>query len=337
VKTVRRTLANGDVKAYHYDRAAARQRQYVATQRAFLRTLIEGYVKSPEFNRLAENTRYQKRQYLTIIEDELGWMSRAELEAKSARAEFYELRNKFQATPARADMMMAHLRALLAWADDQGHIEDNRAIGLKHLRDAKAASRSGCIWADALFDRLLAEAKPEFGRLLRFAKFTGCRVGDLCALTWGQFDGEWLVYKPQKTARKTGAVVHLPLFALTPLRELMASLPRGGKDDPLLTTETGIAWTQANISKQLGQAMLDAGIDDDLHFHDLRGTLDTLLQEARCTEVEAAVIMGHSFGEKVKMGRAYIARTRNLSMNAYTTLDRYLSGGAPVLQLVKSA
>ena len=61
---------------------------------------------------------------------------------------------------------------------------------------------------------------------------------------------------------------------------------------------------------------------DELHWHDLRGTLVSLLAEAGCSEIQIAAITGHSV-ENSQVG-GYLSMGRNLAIEAYTRLDSML-------------
>ena len=58
---------------------------------------------------------------------------------------------------------------------------------------------------------------------------------------------------------------------------------------------------------------------DDLHWHDLRGTLVTMLAEAGCSEIQIAAITGHSVINSQVSG--YLNMGGNLAIEAYKKLD----------------
>ena len=61
---------------------------------------------------------------------------------------------------------------------------------------------------------------------------------------------------------------------------------------------------------------------DELHWHDLRGTLVSLLAEAGCSEIQIAAITGHSVINSQVSG--YLNMGRNLAIEAYSKLDEFL-------------
>ena len=60
----------------------------------------------------------------------------------------------------------------------------------------------------------------------------------------------------------------------------------------------------------------------DLHWHDLRGTLVTMLAEAGCSEIQIAAITGHSVINSQVGG--YLNMGQNLANDAYKKLDKML-------------
>jgi integrase len=63
----------------------------------------------------------------------------------------------------------------------------------------------------------------------------------------------------------------------------------------ILRTTLGEPWTTDGFKTSWGKAFDRAGLDDeDLHFHDLRGTAVTRLALSGCTVLEIAAITGHS-------------------------------------------
>ncbi len=131
---------------------------------------------------------------------------------------------------------------------------------------------------------------------------------------WIDADG-WLVFTPQKTARKTRVVVSLPTFALAPFAELLESLPKSGL---LLPTSRGGAWSADSLRSRFWKLRTEVfGRGFGKTFHDFRGTTATELSDAGCSENEIAAIMGWAIGGEVPMSKNYVKRTRQLALNAF--------------------
>jgi integrase len=318
VKVVRRTLADGRVKEYRYARDEKKPRK----PEGDLRWLFNEYSESPEFKRLVPHWRERKLWLFREIERELGWMSLADLEDRRARADFYALRDKHAGLPNRADQMMRALASTLAWAYDRGMIGSNQAQRMKPLVDWTRSPHQDKCFTEEQEEVLVTSLPDDLRRLYLFAVYTGMRRGDIAALprTALKRDG-WLVWTPAKTSRKTGVEVHLPTFALPPLAEVIAEMPKEGP--MLLATDRGLAWSEFNISHRWRRAMAPLGFQG-MRFHDVRHTTENRLRAAGCTEAESGVITGRALASG--SARLYVARTRELALNAYAKLWRYLEG-----------
>ena len=73
-----------------------------------------------------------------------------------------------------------------------------------------------------------------------------------------------------------------------------------------------------NLHKAMNPIRIEAEVDD-LHWHDLRGTLVSLLAEARCTEIQIAAFTRHSLARSQIGG--YLNMGGNLAIEAYKKLD----------------
>jgi len=313
MKIVRRQLADGSVREYRYKRREKRER----AADGILRRLFNEYSVSPEFKRLVPAWQQRKLWLFKIIEQRLGWMTYADLNSRVARAKFYELRDEHASLPDRADKMMQALCSALEWAYDRGKIDVNHARRISSLVNRPDPKHYTLEQEELILSKLPADLRT----LYLFALYTGLRRADLCALTWKHLKDGWLVVQPQKTARKTGVWVHLPTFALPPLKELIAGLSKKGEH--MLTTGTGLPWSEFNVSHRWRRAMLKIGIEGTW-FNEIRHTTATRLVEAGCTDAERGAIMGHALSKG--SGAAYVARTRALSLNGYTRWAKALEG-----------
>jgi len=332
-KTVRKRLADGTIKEYSYDLEAIARRKKADAERRGILYLASLYYASPEFARLSDDWRRAFRNYVTLANDELGWMTLDDLAEKKSRMKFYALRDLHAATPAKADKLMTVLGTLLSWAYNRNHLDYNHAVGIDRLVPS-TQTRAECIWSVDQQVALCTKGGDDLAEAFRLAYYTLIREDDLCGLRWDQFDGHWLVYRPSKTAQSTGVVVHLPVYRLKPLRELVAGLSRC--TDYMLTTAAGHPWTASNLSKRFNKARAEAGLAGaDRTWHDIRGTGETQLYLAGCTDAEVASISGHAMGDRAQQ-RSYLARVRGLAEHAYDKWDRYIRGGGEVLKLVRN-
>jgi integrase len=330
VKIVRKTLADGTVKEYRYDLNEQAQRRFHLSQRDGIHKLAQSYYASPEFRGLSERWQKATRYYVGIIEERLGWMTLRELSDRRARAEIYELRDSCADYPAKADKLMNVLRTIIGWGYERAMVDANHAIGIGRLSPSGPV-RSDKIWTPELEQTLLAVATSAFRELFRFALFTAGRQSDLIGLKWSNFNAGWISWQPAKTVKSTGIWVHLPAYALDPLRELMVGLSRCS--DYILTTDQGRPWSAENVKKHMRIAKAKAGLGDaDLTFHDIRGTTATRLLEAGATDAETEAVLGHTFGRGLSL-RDYAARSKKLALNAYLKWNAAMKGDAQVIPI----
>ncbi len=323
-KIIRRTLADGSVKEYRYER---KPREIRPTTGGALRRLFNEYSVSPEFKRLAPSWQPKKLHYLKLLEHELAWMTLKDMESRYARTEFYAVRDRHADFPTRADHLMQALSSVLEWAYDRGKLEVNHARRIKGIGE-KTDPKHYTHEHEELFSRELPE---DMWKLYQFALYTGLRRTDICNAKWSDIKEGWLVVQPRKTMRKTGAWAHLPIFALPPLKALVASMPK--TTDYIMTTETGVPWTDFNVSHRWRRIMLKLGIEGTW-FNEIRHTTATRLVEAGCTDAERGAVMAHALSEG--SGKAYVARTRQLAMNAYEKWAKALEAtGAEIIELGK--
>ncbi len=317
VKTVRKLLADGTVKEYRYSRTKRQKR--IRPEQGAIRQIADLYAQSPEFLKLSKRWQGAKHFYLRLLEAELGWLTIDDLNDRSVRGDFYELRDRYAERQDKADKLIDTLKGMLGWAYERNRLAYNHALGIPHLAPS-GQRRSEIIWTEdneavvySTFPRPLVEA-------FRFALFSAARQADMCRLKWENYRDGWITYRQSKT----GATVRLPVFALPPFQELIKSLSRSSEF--MLTTATGHPMDVAHLGKSYRQAYAKSELKPlGLRWHDLRGTASTRLAEAGCTDAEVAAITGHSIGPGTKLGD-YVARSRTLALHAYEKWAKAMEG-----------
>lgn len=337
VKVVRSRLADGSEKAYRYHRLTGRPIEGEPGTRAFelsymaaavpkaaapqrqldLVWLIEKYQTSQDWQGLAKATQETRRSYFKRIKTRFPNAPLIHFDNEEIVGVLYEWRDEVAAevSPFSADKHLDALRAVLTWAQKRRMVKINWAKGIDRLVPL-SHNRSQLVWTPELWTTLYEAAEQDERDLLDFATFTAARETDIAAMRSEWFDGKWLVYTPQKTANRTGVVVHLPVYALPPFAALMERLPRCS--EYILTTRTGQPWTASNIKLRMRDLKARAFPDGDpgRTFHDIRGTTISRLYTAGCTDAEVASVDGHAIGKGTTLGR-YAERNRKLALNAY--------------------
>lgn len=334
-RAIRKRLADGSVKLYYYHRktgrpilgepgtrafeiaaiAAGEPKPGPARERRDFQWLIDQYQASPDWRALAKATKETRASYFRRILAHFAGIEMEDIDQEAFVPDLYAWRDELALiSPMTADHAIDNLRALLSWAKERRIVRMNWAREIKRLTPS-THNRAELVWTPDLWETLLGAAAEDERQLLRFAEYTAAREADIPLMRWDQFDGQWLVYKPQKTARKTGVTVALPVHALPPFAALLEELPRS--TEYILTTCQGLPWSTSNIKLRMRalKAKAFAG-DPGRRFHDIRGTTISRLFAAGCTDAEVAAIDGHAIGRGTMLGR-YAERSRQLALNAY--------------------
>lgn len=321
VKTVRHKMADGSVKEYSYRMAGGSERVQAPEPVVGIHWLVEKYLSSPEYERLAPATARHYRLYIDDIRDTFGWMSIEHLEDRRSRQAFFEWRDSKAKTPANADHAIAVLRLVLGWAYKRGMLGVNHAREIDTLQPP-GQSRADIVWSAETFQDFTSKCRPDLAAAMQLAWLTSARLGDVCGWTWDQIDSlGWLVYRPHKTVNSSRIELHLPTHTLPPLRDLLETLPKTRK--PILSMRSGepmIADSLGGLFRRERERLIP---DADLHFHDLRGSAITSMLDAGCTNAEVASISGHIVdsqlqGRGIGNMKRYVKVTRERAVNTFT-------------------
>lgn len=293
-------------------RDARRRKPVKKTPRsALLPALIRDFEESPEYERAAPSTKKIRRIALRRIEDWFLEYHIVHFNDHAIRRDIYAFRNSMTKTPRMAEVCIQTLCLLLNWAYDQGaEITVNHALRIKRL-DSKVHPRSQIVWNDDQRLRFWTESEPAIAIAHKALFYSGARVGDVTQWQPSNYDGQWLAFVPQKTA-KLGIEVHLPAYIIPPFKALLdTGLP--------FLTKSGKPWRPNYLIQRLIEERHRIfGRELDLHSHDLRGTLATKLADASCPDREIQAVIGHTTRDRGMTLPAYIRRTRQQTLNAYT-------------------
>ncbi|MEO8564109.1 MAG: tyrosine-type recombinase/integrase [bacterium] len=213
----------------------------------FYRQAIEGvYRSSPN-----ETQAYLVRDCASIASRRLDRVTRADI-VQIIRAK--------SATPNAQAKLLAVLKKFTAWAQLGGLIEDDPCIGLtgKRLSIPAQQPRKRKLSDDELVALFKMEDEP-YGRLLRFALLTGCRIGEAMQFEPDQVDGDvWTV--PMTKNGKPHSV---------PLSKSAAAIAKAGWPARSYNAvfshlvATGIGWRPHDLRRTAATRMRDAGVAAD--------------------------------------------------------------------------
>ncbi|MCJ2112928.1 tyrosine-type recombinase/integrase [Methylobacterium sp. E-025] len=332
INTVRYPAADGSTVTYYYHRATGRRLQGEPGTAEFQASfeeagrassqergagtvswLIRQYCDSLQWKKLAESTRAIGTLNLKAAEAKWGTTPLKHVENPRSRPLFLRWHDSLAETqPRAADNKLAALARVFSWGYDRGHVTHNPIATFER---AYGNSRAELIWLPEHVTAFEAAAGPEIELALLLALHTGQRQGDLLRLPWSAYDGHAITMRQGKGGRK----VWIP--ATIALRDALGTAPR--RATTMLTKADGVAWSKSAFHHAWKATFAKAGISDDLHFHDLRGTAVTMLSEAGCTPQEIATITGHTLASVNKILEVYLARTKALAQSAIVKLDAH--------------
>ena len=218
LKHVKRVRSKGRTYWYHritgerlsndHEERAARVMEINRTMKGTIRKIVSGsladvitqYKKAPEYRELREQTRRYYTRYLDMLGETWGTHSVTTIERKHVLA----LRDKFADTPSKANIVVAVLRIVLAYAIERDFRGDNPAVGIKKLKMGAGYSA----WSNEAITRFLEAAPPMMALALKLGLYTGQRGGDVLAMSWHDYDGQRIKVVQSKTGTKLSIPVH---------------------------------------------------------------------------------------------------------------------------------
>ena len=214
-----------------------------------------------------------------MIEDEFGTMPLAAVQDRRARGKFKEWRDTMADRPRVADYAWVVLARVLSVAKDRGTITLNVCERGGRLYEA---DRAEIIWTSDNITAFCNVASDELQFALLLALWTGQRQGDLIRLSWSQYDGKHIRLR-QSNGRKKKGKKRVVIPAGDTLRAALDERRPKKAEGTILRNTFGEPWTSDGFRTSWGKACEKAGLaDQDLHFHDLRGTAVTRLALAGC-------------------------------------------------------
>ncbi len=345
VNTVRKRLADGTVRTYHYHRATGAALPGKPGDPAFLAAMVEAeriapkdvgnvnalirdYLLSLTFERKAVSTQREYKRMLTELEAKFGKLPIRALESPRVRGVFLDYQEEIgRDRPREADNRLSVLSAVFSYAARKGRIKDNPLAGFERIY---SGDRSEMIWTASDIAAFMGAAPLELQEAMILALHTGQRYGDLIRLRWSDYAGETISLKQNKT--KARVTIHVSQA----LRRMLDGMDRRGPY--ILTRDDGRPWFTEGNDKELGKQwsahMVACGLRPEgygelskaqkaehLRFNDLRGTAVTLLSEAGNGIPQICAVTGHTLQSATRILEKYLAMTPALSKAAILAFE----------------
>lgn len=273
-RVVRRTLADGTTREYHYGPYKARKASRVPPDS--IEALMRAYMRSPAWRGLAKSTKASRTVYLR----ELAPISHIGVRSVTRR-EIVTLRDAVaeRGNGAGNGFLMA-VSVLFDWAVEQGWLAMSPVYKIKPLAAGHLPE-----WTAEQAQIALQHAPERLRRVIILGLYTGQRRGDLCAMRWSNYDGETLRFVQQKTGAKMVLQVHPDLKA-----ELDAWLREG---ETILLNARGGPWAPNTLSKLMPKVLQGQGLPVGLNVHGMRKLFATGMADNGATAHEIQASTGH--------------------------------------------
>ena len=273
------------VEAYEVALAAAMQRHHTPNAAGgTLAWLIERYLASPDYARLAPITKKNLRGEMDWLKANAGALDVAQIRVRHVEAAMGKKAGPIAEKPAAANKVKKLFSRLLSFAVRLELISVNHASRAKTYKTNEAGYHT---WSDSEVEAF--RARWPSGTLPRFALELSLNTGmarqDMAVATWSQVDGGRFKYTRGKTRQGTSLPILDDLLDEIHLQERRGLL--------MLTHGTGQSYKSESLGNWFKARCADAGIPH-CNLHGLRKAGATRLAEAGATENEIAAFLAHS-------------------------------------------
>ncbi|WP_346657234.1 tyrosine-type recombinase/integrase [Rhizobium herbae] len=243
-------------------------------------SLIDDFRKTAGYQKLAPSTRRDYERQFATIRLKFETFPVPAIEARGSRRLFIDWRDTMREAPRSADMHIALLSRLFAWAKGNELILRNPLESVERLHDA---TRRDIIWSNEQLTKLLADATPHLRDVALIALWTMQRQADVLTMPTLAFDGERTSIKQGKTGARV-RVVAAP--------DILPILGKAKREERqrVLVNSYGQNWTSSGFRASWRKEMARLKITG-VTFHDLRGTAITY----------AYANLNRSHDEKIKL------------------------------------
>lgn len=303
-KTIPRKLADGTVKRYHYHKLTRRPidsepgapdwaaklveagRQDGVYANGTVGWLISEYKRSPQWRSLAAATHHNYTRGLRALEvlarDKVADVRRRHLTA------IYDQFLALDRT-GMANQYLSVTRVLFKFAVRKEIIEANPASDIEREPNGHWAE-----WDAAFIETFRAnmdKTTPQMRMAFLLGLYTGMRASDVCSLTWRQYDGAYIRFTQQKTLKKDGGELCIPVHL--ELRDALDEAKSRARSIFVVSTTVGGRQTALGLRKAWQRATAVTGCQH-LPYHGGRKACVVSLAHLGATPHEIASVTGHS-------------------------------------------
>ena len=262
------------------------------------RELILEWQGSGEWRDLAPRTKKDYERWVREIDLEFGDGPLNLFDKPTIRPLALEWRDNWSGR--QSDYAWTVLKALVSWAYDRGKLRHH------HLRGGKTrykSDRRELVWTLAEATSTEAQASPELRDAITLMRTTGLGPKDVVTLIVDMVQATPRGRRIFRRRSKSKQLVGAPLVP-----EAAAVIDRVPQGRALvLLSPKGRPWQPENLSGEIKKAARLAGVREELHPYDLRGTACTRIFLAGASLAEIALFMGWSLRHAAAMLEFYAA------------------------------
>jgi integrase len=276
--------------------------------------LVDEYMKSPEYLRLAPRTR-QDYQRIFIYLKGIRPMPVHKLD----RAFITQLRNKAYAKHKRrfANYVVQVLSLVCKVGIGLDLIKTNPAEHVDAIRKATGERGLNRPWTAEERDAVLSAAPPHLAGPIALSRFLGVRLGDMVKMQRSAYRDGSISF----TTSKSGTEVTIP--APAPLVRALEAMPKHA-NVRLFVNSFGEPWTlhgfSSSFRKHVGKLEAAGLVGAGLTFHGLRHSVATDMREAGYNNRQIADVLGQKTEAVVAV---YSAKADMRQSNARVIRDMF--------------
>ncbi|MBO9579874.1 MAG: tyrosine-type recombinase/integrase [Sphingobium sp.] len=239
--------------------------------------LVALYQASPKYAKLAKSSQATYDIYLRQLSEALPTAPAGLIERRDVTMLLDRKGNRV----AAANLLLAVIRALYAWARDRGHVANDPCLGLEPFDLGEHQP-----WPEWLIVEALGEDNARVRLAVHLLYYTAQRIGDVCGMRWSDIADGRITVTQEKTNKPLSIRLHEKLAA-----ELGSASKRGLT---ILTRADGRRLNKITLRKDLQAWALEKGVK--IVPHGLRKNAVIALLENDCSVAETAAISGQTLG-----------------------------------------
>jgi hypothetical protein len=282
--------------------------------------LLDDFLTSAAFKKLATNTQKLYRKGSKIIKDEIGHATFNQIIA----ADVTRLKDRYEPkTPGKAQCIISTGQAAMSWAIRSGYTGAPATLDLNPWakQRVKRPAADVSIWLPDQIDLMIETADkidPSIGTAILLMEWFGQYPSDIIDMKWNIYKNGTFSFK----RKKTGAPISAPVSPRLKERLLVEKFAAPLSTYIVCCHATGKPWNIENLRKKFRQVRATAAKDypeiKKLKMGTLRHTAVTNMFDANINQMDIAAITGHTMKSVLTILDRYNKRTQRQARRATT-------------------